>query len=268
MNKKYIISLDLDNTLLNSKGEISNKSKKILKELHDKGNIIVINTGRIFDTCYEVISELDYINYMVTDTGGLIYDIKNKNIIYKKKFSKENIKSLINLYDESLEYVEFSDEHFYYKYSKKELKHYGLSRSIDNINEFIKNNTVIHSTIKLVNQSNNYKIIEKINYDFKNLHAFEMQSESGNTKWIEIVRKNVSKFNAIKCISKTEKISILNTISFGDSYNDLEMLEKSKYGVAMGNASDYIKGKASYTTKTCDEDGIELFLKEFFNLNG
>ena len=35
MNKKYIISLDLDNTLLNTKGKITNKTKKYLKELHD-----------------------------------------------------------------------------------------------------------------------------------------------------------------------------------------------------------------------------------------
>lgn len=265
MNKKYIISLDLDNTLLNTKGKISTKTKKYLKELHDNGHIIVIATGRIFDTCYEVISKLDFINYMVTDTGSLIYDIKNKKVIYKKKFSKETIKSLIDLYDDSFEYVEFSDEHYYYKYSNKEINHYGLSRSIENTNEFIKNNTIIHSTIKLVNQNDNYKIIEKINNKFKGLTAFEMQSESGNTKWIEIVRNNVSKFSAIKYISKIEKIRITNTISFGDNYNDLEMLEKSKYGVAMGNAPENIKNIVSYTTKSCDEEGVEFFLRRFFN---
>ena len=64
MNKKYIISLDLDNTLLNTKGKITNKTKKYLKELHDNGHIIVIATSRIFDTCYEVISKLDFINYI------------------------------------------------------------------------------------------------------------------------------------------------------------------------------------------------------------
>lgn len=265
MNKRYIISLDLDNTLLNSKGEISNKSKECLKRLHDKGNIIVIATGRIFDTCYDVISDLDFINYISTDTGGLIYDIKNKKEISKKKLSRENIKSLINLYDESFEYVEFSDEHYYYKYSKRKIEHYGLSRDIENVSQFIKNNNVIHSSIKLVDQSNNYKIIEKINNEFKNLYAFEMQSESGKTKWIEIVRKNVSKFSAIKHIAKIEKISILNTISFGDGNNDIEMLEKSKYGVAMGNAHDNVKARASYTTKSCDEDGVELFLRGFID---
>ena len=119
--------------------------------------------------------------------------------------------------------------------------------------------------IYILNQNDNYKIIEKINNEFKELTAFEMKSERGNTKWIEIVRKNVSKFSAIKYISKIEKIRITNTISFGDNYNDLEMLEKSKYGVAMGNASENIKSKVSYTTKSCDEDGVEFFLRRFFN---
>lgn len=264
MNKKYIISLDLDNTLLNTNGRITNKTKEYLKELHDNGNIIVIATGRIFDTCYEVISRLDFINYIVTDNGSLIYNLKDKKIIYKKYFSKKNIKSLVDLYDKSYQYIEFSDEHYYYKYSRKEINYYGLSRNIENIDKFIKNNIIIHSTIKLVDQNNNCKIIEKINNEFKDLIAFEMISESGNTKWIEIVRKNVSKFKAIKYIAKIEKVRITNTISFGDNYNDLEMLEKSKYGVAMGNADDNIKSIASYTTKSCDEDGVEFFLRMFF----
>ena len=42
------------------------------------------------------------------------------------------------------------------------------------------------------------------------------------------------------------------------------MLEKSQYGVAMGNASEGIKKRARYTTKTCNEDGIEYFLRGIF----
>ncbi len=265
MNNRYVISLDLDNTLLNYDKKISTRTKNYLKKLYDNGHIIVIASGRIYDTCYEIVSKLNFINYMITDSGSIIYDIKNKKIIYKKKLSKENIKSLINLYDDNFEYIEFSDEHYYYKYTKNDLNYYGLSRNIEDIKEFIKNNNIIHSTIKLFNYQNNYKIINEINNKFKNLHAFEMKNEDNEIRWLEIVRKNVSKFQAIKYILRLEKINIKNTISFGDNYNDIEMIEKSKYGVAMENAIEDVKKIAPYKTKSCNEDGIEFFLRNFFN---
>lgn len=267
MKNKYVITLDLDGTLLNSNKKVTSKTKKYLKELHDNGHILVVASGRIFDTCYEIVSKLNFIDYMITDSGSIIYDIKKKEIIYKNKLSRENIESLINLYNESFEYIEFSDEHYYYKYSNKDLNHYGLSRDIRNIKEFIRCNNAIHSSIKLVDYNDNYKIISDIKNKYKNLYVYEMKSENGEVKWLEIVRKGVSKFQALKYILKKEKVSVRNTISFGDNYNDLEILEKSKYGVAMGNAVDEVKRRVLYYTKSCDDDGIEFFLREFFNKN-
>ena len=86
-------------------------------------------------------------------------------------------------------------------------------------------------------------------------------------KWIEVVKKNVSKFNAIKFISNIEKIDIKNTISFGDSYNDLEMISKCGVGVAMENAIDELKEKAKYVTKSCNDNGIIYFLNQYINDN-
>jgi len=265
MKNRYVISLDLDGTLLNSNKKITNRTREYLKYLHDNGNIIVIASGRIFDSCYDIVSKLSFVDYMITDSGCLIYDVKNKKIIYKKKLSRENIRDLVDLYNESFEYLEFSDEHFYYKFSNKHLEHYGLSRDIKDIKEFIKNNNAIHSSIKLVNYNDNYKTICNIKSKVKNLYVYEMKNENDDFRWIEIVKKGVSKLQALKYILKKERLGLKNTISFGDNYNDLEILKKSKYGVAMGNAIDEIKNSVFYHTKTCDEDGIEYFLKEFFN---
>lgn len=46
------------------------------------------------------------------------------------------------------------------------------------------------------------------------------------------------------------------TMAFGDSFNDAEMLRYAGVGVAMGNAEDEIKALADYVTTDIDEDGI------------
>lgn len=45
-------------------------------------------------------------------------------------------------------------------------------------------------------------------------------------------------------------------MAFGDSYNDMNMLEEAGIGVAMGNASEEIKAAADVITLSNDEDGV------------
>ena len=44
--------------------------------------------------------------------------------------------------------------------------------------------------------------------------------------------------------------------SFGDNYNDVEMLKLAGTAVAMGNAVDEVKALADYVTTSSDQDGI------------
>nr|WP_318010942.1 HAD hydrolase family protein [Clostridium estertheticum] len=41
-------------------------------------------------------------------------------------------------------------------------------------------------------------------------------------------------------------------IAIGDNFNDMDMIEYAGLGVAMGNASDYLKDVAEFVTKSND----------------
>lgn len=72
----------------------------------------------------------------------------------------------------------------------------------------------------------------------------------------DVVEAAYSKAEGIVRACEHFNISIENTYAFGDSTNDLEMLEKVHIGVAMGNAVDEAKKVADYTTDDIDKDGI------------
>ena len=44
-----MVCIDMDGTLLGKGKEISKESKKIIKEIHEKGVEIVVTTGRIYN---------------------------------------------------------------------------------------------------------------------------------------------------------------------------------------------------------------------------
>ena len=56
---------------------------------------------------------------------------------------------------------------------------------------------------------------------------------------------------------------IENAYAFGDSTNDIEMLEIVGTAIAMGNGADLAKDVADYVTDTVDEDGLYNAMKYY-----
>ena len=88
MNSKKMIVVDLDGTLLNIKSICSDKTKKYLKRLKDLGYIIVIATGRVLENAIRVTDGAKFANYVIANSGGLIYDLDNYKLIYKNKIGR------------------------------------------------------------------------------------------------------------------------------------------------------------------------------------
>ena len=76
---KYII-FDLDDTLLNKKGEITPFTYDTLKRYQKAGHILVINTARSLPYAREYVDGLKP-NYSILNGGSLIVD-ENSQMVY------------------------------------------------------------------------------------------------------------------------------------------------------------------------------------------
>jgi hydroxymethylpyrimidine pyrophosphatase-like HAD family hydrolase len=77
-----------------------------------------------------------------------------------------------------------------------------------------------------------------------------------NEKVVESVPHGFSKGSGIRKVCELFGIPLSDTIAFGDSVNDLDMLETAGIGVAMGNGTDAAKQAADYVTTDMFDDGI------------
>ena len=80
---------------------------------------------------------------------------------------------------------------------------------------------------------------------------------------MEVVPKGYSKASGIACVCEKLGLDVKDTYAFGDSANDLDMLDFAGVGVAMGNGTDVAKAHADYVTKDLHEDGIYHALRHF-----
>ena len=78
----------------------------------------------------------------------------------------------------------------------------------------------------------------------------------------DIVCSDNSKARGIELLCRHFGISRDETIAFGDGGNDIEMLEYSGIGVAMGNAKEHVKAHADFVTLSVEDDGITHAAKE------
>ena len=91
------------------------------------------------------------------------------------------------------------------------------------------------------------------------------------TEWYplgqDVISKEGGKRNAMLGVLEQYGIQPEESIAFGDSENDKDMLRAAGIGVAMGNAAPEVLQRAAYQTVTNGEDGVARFLAQQLGLS-
>lgn len=295
MNRIKVLAFDLDGTIVNSKKEVTKKTREKISELCENGIIPVIASGRPLNGILKVANELDmcrYGGYIIAFNGGMIFDIASREVIYEKKID-------VNLFDQIYEYAK--------KYKLDLLAHYGKYIVTDNIyNSYARLEANINGMdIMCVGDLRSY-IKQSVSkfiyvYDSQNIVydkskkfssteptvlKYEELKEKENIRqtdiryieavenriskqfydklavyrsepyFLEVMPKGIDKGNTLLKLLNHLNFNNSNLMAIGDGYNDLSMIKLANIGVAMGNANESVKKIADYITLDNDSDGV------------
>jgi Cof subfamily protein (haloacid dehalogenase superfamily) len=82
--------------------------------------------------------------------------------------------------------------------------------------------------------------------------------------FFEAANPQVNKGVAVKYLAETLLgLTAENVMAIGDNFNDIEMLEYARIGVAMGNAPAEVKAFANWTTADVERDGVAIAIEKF-----
>lgn len=270
MKAKKIIVMDLDGTLLDTHGKVTETSKKYLEKLKKDGNIIVIATGRILGLALLVTDGAKFANYIVCDAGAALYknnEEKNEwTNIYIDEIPQEIANNILDYFDkEKFRFIDICEKEVINSYVDTYFTDNKLVKTYTNKNELLRNITKI-SHIAAGFLSNKYvqDYFEIFTKHFPTIDINLMQDSFEETKWLEFAQKGTQKYKGISKVADIENIKNEDIIAFGDGLNDIDMLQKCGVGVAMNNALPEVKEIANYiTVKNNYEDGIVHFLSEY-----
>ena len=147
-----LIAIDLDGTMLNSYGMVTENTKNVIKKVEEQGAKVVIASGRPIDSIKAIAKEIDSKNYFIAGNGAIVYDVKKEEIIYEKTMSKEKVLEIIKICEEnSISYNVYTEQEilstglkynvlYYHKENlKKEESKKTKINIVNNMYEYIKN---------------------------------------------------------------------------------------------------------------------------------
>lgn len=95
----------------------------------------------------------------------------------------------------------------------------------------------------------------EVGYDYHDYADLkELQFIPGQSSYADVVLKGINKYTGIKAL--LDRLNLTDYIAFGDSMNDLEMLEHAKIAVVLGNGCFEAKQVADIVTECVSEHGI------------
>lgn len=288
-----LITVDLDGTLLNKYGEVSEYTKNIIKKVTDQGILVVLASGRISESVLTIAKEIGANKYYISGNGSILYDMQKKEIIYEKYLSKEKVLELIelceknsiyyNIYTESsviAKSLNYNVAFYNYENTKKSSDKKTEINIVDdvynyiktlNTNKFLKmticdeNKIVFSSILRKVKDIPDIDVLEVSHMSKKKIKMGTKEVSVGYY-YTEVSSKNVDKWYAIEEIMKKENIAKEEVISFGDNNNDILMIKNAGLGIAMGHSNEQVKKVAKFVTQTNDEDGVAKALENIILL--
>lgn len=285
-----LIAMDLDGTLLNSYGEVTEKNKKAIKKAIEKNIEVVLASGRMPEAILPIAKEVSATNYLISGNGAEIYDINKNEIIYNNYLSKKKVLEIIDICEKNSMFYNIYTNNFaltkslnynilfYHNENKNKPEDKRIKINIvDNMYNYIKNyqgDDILKITIcdsdELIFKSimNKLKTLRDIDV-LEVAHMSRKIIKHGTEEieiayyYTEITNKNVNKWSALEKLIEKLNIKKEEVLAIGDNINDKEMVENAGMGIVTGNASPDMKKISNKVVATNDESGVAQAIEEF-----
>ncbi|CCN66325.1 putative HAD superfamily hydrolase-like, type 3 [Vibrio nigripulchritudo POn4] len=259
---------DLDGTLLDPEGNITEYTSCILTRLYVSGIEIVLATGRHPRDVVNLVKPLDFAPTIIGCNGAL--ETQANELIYAQNitFPPYTYRQLMRFLAGPSTHVSVFDVNGWHvsevndmvsSYSSKSRFPYFLHQY---------NHLLTLRANKLLVWSAND--IHKIESHLKTLFENECEVAMASDNTIEISPKYVTKATAAERHLSLKGIDLnKETIAFGDGMNDEHILKTAAMGVVMQNAMPELPRRLPNPlfTHSNANDGVAKFLIKFFNLS-
>ncbi|HEV2705642.1 MAG TPA: Cof-type HAD-IIB family hydrolase [Pyrinomonadaceae bacterium] len=280
-----LIALDLDGTLLDSRGQLSERNRRAVAEARRRGVRVALVTGRRFRDARPLALELGLDVPVISHNGALTKHARTLETVAALLMPVETARAVVVAGRAAGACALVSDDHegagvLVYEHlleTNRPLAQYvAWSRRIhgdEEVDEAIRHvpsldayldHAPVHITF-----SGSYEgmrqlqetLAARLGARVKLLLTLYAKLDFG---LLDVLHPEASKGAGLAALAADERFTREEVMAVGDNLNDLEMLEYAGTGVVMANAEASLRERAEFhTTTTNDEDGVAVAIERF-----
>lgn len=248
-----VLALDLDGTLLRSDTTISAHTMELLRTWQERGNRLVIATGRPPRLTAEVLpDELQSLPWICYNGAEIRHQGQK---LYQNYIPVED----------SQQIARFLQEHYSDLHIRLEVNDHVLTRQA--IPQWDAKNYTIVERLDVVDQpcakvifwTNELSSVQPL---IDNLPPSTLALISHKYNAVEILSRTADKAAALRILLNKWGLTLQHVIAVGDNVNDLQMIRLSGMGVAVENAVAEVKAVADHITASNDNDGVASLIEK------
>ncbi len=271
-----LIAFDLDGTFLDSAKNVPEKNLEALAAAAERGIYAVPATGRIYDGIPVALRTLPFMRYYICINGAYVYDAVDDAVIHRADVPLET----------ALKFYEYMDDKPALYDCYQNGKGYMTRAMYERAEDYIKDPGILRllKTLRVPVPELKAYLREK-GEDVQKLQAYyadtaerdrelarlpgvfpELLFSTSVENNIEVNYRTAGKGNGLAALCRHLGIDLSDTVAFGDSSNDTDMLIAAGCGIAMANALPQVRKIADAVTLSNDECGVaEAIYKMILN---
>jgi Cof subfamily protein (haloacid dehalogenase superfamily) len=282
-----LLAIDIDGTLLNGNGSVSDRNRSVLEHAVRCGVKICIATGRRLRDALPVANSLGFDCFLITHNGALVRSLSSNETLFLKTIPAETVKIILELGkntkgDALISCDPFGQGTLFYETISE--KNTALGRYLDwargyhgeaaeqsvihlpEIESVISSHTVIHISYSGDCQSMQDLMLRLQTNLGSQVAILPTVYRQLDFTLIDVLPFGVSKGAALARLSEHLGIGREEIAAIGDNFNDLAMLEFAKFPFVMANADPELLARTDfYKTSSNSQDGVAHAVEKLLN---
>lgn len=266
MKEYRIIFSDIDGTLLTDDKQITEATKDKILNLEQQGIPFVLVSARPPFGVWPIQRMAGVSAPIIGYGGGIILDsdgtvLKSYGMEMGQALEIKNLAQAAfpdiccNTYSENRWIVDDKDS----RWIRQEAEIIGSEPDAGDVVQLLGDQAPVHKFL-FMGEADRIEELEK----FLKTRYPEHSISRSWTYYLEVMNGEATKGNAVRTLCEEKGVSVRASVAFGDSHNDLSMLEAAGLGVAMGNAPEEVREKADMVTLDNEHEGLLAALNQIF----
>ncbi|MGJ8743773.1 HAD family hydrolase [Polaribacter sp.] len=261
LSKVKLVVSDMDGTLLNSNGKVSDSFFTLFQQLKKQNIHFCAASGRQYFSITHKLAPIKDEIFVIAENGGIAK--KGNDLLLLNAISVEKTLKIIPILRTIKDthivlcandgaYIESNNTEFINLFQE----YYHNYQIVDDLTKIAASKEFLKIAVYHFTSSEEY-IYPKINH----LES-EMLIKISGKNWLDISDEKANKGNALREVQRILNVTKEETMVFGDYHNDIEMMQEAAFSFSMKNAHKDITKIAKFATESNDNFGVERVLEQ------